>query len=167
MYEHGKEIIRLPRIKSIEDIKLRSIVDGNECWIWSLSKTLLGYGQSFSKRENRAVMAHRLSYELATGNFIPKDKEIDHTCNVRACVNPEHLQAVTRQENLKRRDKSKAHCKQGHPWISENIYVFAHGKVCKMCAKNRQKQWHKAHPEANKAYRKKQYENEQHKDVAK
>lgn len=51
----------------------------------------------------RRVSAHRFSYAAFKGDVGP-DKEIDHLCRDRACVNPDHLELVTRKENLRRRD---------------------------------------------------------------
>jgi hypothetical protein len=52
---------------------------------------------------HRRVSAHRFSYAAFRGN-VGGNKEIDHLCRDRACVNPNHLELVTRKENLRRRD---------------------------------------------------------------
>lgn len=46
------------------------------------------------------MKAHRFSYEAHKGP-IPEGLEIDHVCRNRSCVNPEHLRAVTRRENMR------------------------------------------------------------------
>ena len=46
--------------------------------------------------------AHRVIYEAEVGP-IPEGMELDHTCNVRACVNPAHGEPVTPAENRRRR----------------------------------------------------------------
>jgi hypothetical protein len=50
-------------------------------------------------------LAHRVSYEFYQGP-IPEGHEIDHVwqrgCRSRQCINPEHLEAVTHQENVRR-----------------------------------------------------------------
>jgi hypothetical protein len=51
----------------------------------------------------RRVSAHRFSYAAFKGD-VGGEQEIDHLCRDRACVNPEHLELVSRKENLKRRD---------------------------------------------------------------
>jgi hypothetical protein len=53
--------------------------------------------------DRRRVSAHRFSYAAFRGN-VGGDQEIDHLCRDRACVNPNHLELVTRKENLKRRN---------------------------------------------------------------
>ena len=53
------------------------------------------------RREGKLVFAHRAAYELLYGP-IPDGLEIDHTCNNPRCINTDHLEAVTHQENCKR-----------------------------------------------------------------
>jgi hypothetical protein len=69
------------------------------CWMWtaSLNKTT-GYGQFFPVH-GRPMDAHRFSYLLAHGS-IPARHDVHHLCLRRACVNPSHLEAVTRSRNL-------------------------------------------------------------------
>ena len=47
--------------------------------------------------------AHRISY-LMRYERIPKGWEIDHLCRNKKCVNPHHLEAVTKTINQQRRD---------------------------------------------------------------
>jgi hypothetical protein len=51
--------------------------------------------------------AHRIAYEDAKGE-IPEGYTIDHLCRVRNCINPEHLEAVTLAENIRRQKKRNA-----------------------------------------------------------
>jgi hypothetical protein len=69
------------------------------CWIWKKPPSGEGYCQFY--HNYKKYSAHRLSYFLAKGK-IPKDYHIDHLCRVRNCVNPDHLEAVTYIENLRR-----------------------------------------------------------------
>jgi len=48
--------------------------------------------------------AHRVSYQVFVGP-IPDGYEIDHKCVNTLCIEPTHLEAVTGEENLKRRDQ--------------------------------------------------------------
>jgi hypothetical protein len=66
------------------------------CWLWTGSLNNCGYGNI--KAGGRMTSVHRLSYEIAVGP-IPEGYFIDHLCYVHHCVNPNHLQAVTRQQN--------------------------------------------------------------------
>lgn len=54
------------------------------------------------KLDGQTVAVHLVVYTHFNG-FIPGKKQIDHTCNNRMCVNPEHLELVTHLQNQKRR----------------------------------------------------------------
>jgi hypothetical protein len=117
------------------------------CWRWIGSLSTHGYGQlSVNKRP---VFAHRFSYELHTGP-IPKGLDIDHLCRVRNCVNPQHLEAVTRKVNLSRGISPSAvavrtgKCSKGHPFDESNTYVTSEGKRrCRKCQSNRQRAYNR------------------------
>lgn len=64
------------------------------CWIWTGSKDPKGYGNYYITRK-KCVKAHRFYYARYK-EPIPDGFEIDHLCNVKSCVNPEHLIALTR-----------------------------------------------------------------------
>lgn len=69
------------------------------CWEWIGSKSGDGYGRFWNGRG--LVNAHRWSYEDRRGE-IPDGLELDHLCRNRSCVNPWHLEPVTKSENLRR-----------------------------------------------------------------
>jgi hypothetical protein len=95
-------------------------------------------------------LAHRVMYELTKG-LIPKGLDIDHLCRRRSCCNPEHLEAVTRKENVRRgalpemmRQKaaSQTLCKRGHPLSGANLGLQGPKKTtrfCKTCVKDRKR----------------------------
>lgn len=68
------------------------------CWIWQAQKSL-GYGKVIIRKKR--VWAHRAMWEQTNGP-IPKGLELDHLCRTPACIRPEHLEAVTHLENVRR-----------------------------------------------------------------
>lgn len=75
------------------------------CWLWFGATRPDGYGKMM-RGHQRTVLAHRVSYEVACGP-IPDDKIITHTCDVKQCVRPEHLQLGTKSSNLLERYERK------------------------------------------------------------
>jgi len=116
-------------------------VDKTEtCWIWTAHINWKGYGQFYfadSRGNKRMMGAHRAAYELFVDE-IPSGLIIDHLCRVRHCVNPEHMELVTNQENLDRGDTNskRTHCPRDHEYTPENTYMTSKGsRVCRACMK--------------------------------
>lgn len=74
----------------------------DECWLWTAAKSGVGYGLIQEGRADQKLLyAHRFIYEFCVAP-IPDGLVIDHLCRVRHCVNPEHLEVVTLEENSRR-----------------------------------------------------------------
>jgi HNH endonuclease len=68
---------------------------------------------------------------------------IDHLCRVRCCVNPDHLEPVTTQENIRRgevslvsksRAASRKHCPRGHFYSEKNTLTKGRKyRTCREC----------------------------------
>lgn len=123
-------------------------VDASGCWLWTSRVNDWGYG-FFSYRGDGA--AHRVSYLLFRGP-IPKGKNIRvcHTCDVRLCVNPDHLWIGTQQQNIqdcaqkgRHTNGAKTHCKHGHPLFGENLKIHGRGiykrRRCAICFRAKQR----------------------------
>lgn len=74
----------------------------DECWLWP-KVTRKGYGSA--RYKGKPSLAHRAAWETLVG-AIQDDKQVNHTCHVRNCVNPRHLYLGTQRENM--RDKKEA-----------------------------------------------------------
>ncbi len=111
------------------------------CIEWTGAITAAGYG--VLRVGDHPEYAHRIAYEEAFGP-IPEGLEIDHVrkrgCRLRHCVNPEHLEAVTHAENMRRGYWGiKAECPQGHLYNEANTIKGAKGgRQCRACKEQRQ-----------------------------
>ena len=80
------------------------------CWIWLARKSCKGYGRISVRvagmKYPQAMAAHRVSYEAFVGP-IPEGLQIDHKCVNSSCIAPNHLEPVTLQENIKRRNERR------------------------------------------------------------
>jgi len=135
--------------KTIEEHLTKYQVNECNCWVWTGPISVRGYGiQKVGGREGKQYYAHRLSYEHHVGP-IPEGLELDHLCRNRACINPKHLEPVTRSVNTKRGigpamlgaiNASKTHCKHGHPFSGDNVkYRKSGGRRCVTCERNRKR----------------------------
>ena len=91
----------------------------NGCWVWIGAKFTQGYGAFHLQGKLRR--AHRVSYVWANGEIGIGYAGLDHICNNRACVNPDHLRPALTIENVLRGDSPVAQnarrevCQNGHP----------------------------------------------------
>lgn len=127
------------------------------CWLWTGATNGVGYGCICRGRPLRGnEYAHRLSYAWANG-VIPEGLDIDHLCRVRNCVNPSHLEAVTRSVNLRRSPlvgrtrPVRMTCPSGHVLRDENLRINSLGwRSCRMCSRLGRRAYYAAHAEQEK-----------------
>ncbi len=122
-------------------------VTNTGCWEWDGSLfQRTGYGVFSVKYLDgvwKSTTAHRVSYRLHKGE-IPATFDIDHLCRNRKCVNPAHLEAVSRQWNFLRGAHETAmlvamnRCPEGHEFTEANTYTRKSGKrECRACLRRR------------------------------
>lgn len=99
------------------------------CWLWTGHRDRGGYGQVWFRERPRA--AHRVALEILFAVQPPQDRDIDHLCRKRACVNPAHLRAATERQNALENNGSpfaqnaaKTHCIRGHAFTPENTSTY-------------------------------------------
>lgn len=112
------------------------------CLLWEGVYTGSGYGQITRNRKH--IMVHRLAWEEEHGP-IPPGLSVLHRCDVKGCVNVEHLFLGTHADNMRdmlakgRQGDTAAHfraltyCKHGHPFTTENTRYRRNG--CRQCRK--------------------------------
>lgn len=105
------------------------------CWAWTGGRNDDGYGIAVVAKETQRN-AHRVAYEWLVGP-VPEGLVLDHLCRVRHCVNPEHLEPVTQQENVQRYTRTITACRQGHEFTPENTRTYGGKRQCRTCANAR------------------------------
>lgn len=139
---HGTLEIARPKYSGLpEDVRFWKYVDVTDnCWLWTgcVDRTV-GYGEFGRSVTGQRIRVHRYVYELIKGP-IPLGLQIDHLCRVRICVNPDHLEAVTQQENNRRGQSPtainarKTHCNKGHELQGSNLIRSRAGRRrCRTC----------------------------------
>lgn len=124
--------------------KVRTVTNG--CWIWTASLDTAGYASFYWDGKVRA--GHRVAYQALVGP-IPDGLDLDHVkargCTSTACVNPAHLEPVTRLENSARGANPKYvawrtnTCARGLHSLAD-VKVGASGKRrCPVCRRDRER----------------------------
>lgn len=89
-----------------------------DCLVWTGCKNSRGYGLIGAGERGRTMLVHRVAV-MASGRDLSADMTVDHLCFNKQCVNPDHLEVVTRQENSRRGNvgpsrQIKKTCPKGH-----------------------------------------------------
>ncbi len=123
-----------------ERLMSKGVAGPNNCIVWTGYTAPNGYGTISLVGKKRTAYVHRVSHELHNGP-IPEGLTVDHLCMNRACINPNHLEAVTARENVLRSPNTKAsinraktHCPQGHPYEGYNLVMQGRRRTCRECS---------------------------------
>lgn len=110
--------------------RLMKLVDKTPtCWLYTGYLTKEGYPPA---------RQHRKIYELLVGP-IPEGMQLDHLCYVRNCVNPDHLEPVTNDENARRAAEHRTTCRNGH---DRSLTRVTDGrKICSVCERASQRRY--------------------------
>jgi hypothetical protein len=133
-----------------ERFERKAVKNATGCWGWTgRFFTTTGYTMfhMISPKHGRwqPTTGHRVAYELYVGP-IPEGLVIDHLCRNRGCVNPAHMEPVTRGENVRRGEAPSAvsvrenRCQRGHEFTPENTFIRSNraGKrECRECIRAR------------------------------
>lgn len=118
------------------------------CWLWTGTVDEHGYGKT--SLYGHPLPAHRALYGLLVAP-VPRELDMDHLCRMHPCVNPVHLEPVTRLVNLMRgktfipAQVAQTHCLRGHEFNADNTRVWRRQRRCRACDLDRATQFYAEH----------------------
>ena len=131
----------IPDPRSVAERFWTQVEFTDTCWLWKAGVFSGGRHRypCFTDETHKSIGGHRWAYQFCIGP-IPAGLQVDHLCRNTLCVNPDHLEAVTRTENIRRgtsptaANARKTHCPRGHLLVPPNLVNLASGgRMCKTC----------------------------------
>lgn len=127
---------------------VKVFVDLKGCWRWKGVHGPTGYAQI--QYRGKPMNAHRAIYQVHHGVKLQTEQYVLHRCDVRDCVNPDHLWIGSQHDNNtdcaakgRHYEGSKTHCERGHPFSGDNLVIRKQAnkrgvrRVCKTCERIR------------------------------
>lgn len=121
-------------------LEYSSFTDPDECWIWERGTNSVGYGQL--RWKGRLWLVHRLVWQLTVKGLKTSDK-MDHLCRNTLCFNPDHLEVVDDQTNIRRAngwtqdEEDRWYCTKNHLVEGPNLKLRKGRRestgTCKLC----------------------------------
>ena len=115
------------------------------CWL--IEKSLDAYGYPYFKLMGKNIKLHRMIFRMTKGRLLD-NMVIDHICNHRNCINPDHLQQITQGENVRRGSSistfyaSRSACIRDHEYTPENTHWRGTTRVCRTCKRESERRRH-------------------------
>ena len=101
----GKELSPLKTQETFKDrIERKCLRNESGCFVWTGHVDTAGYPNV--KWKNKNYLVHRAYYKIMVED-IQKHDTLDHLCRNKLCIEPKHLEPVSRSENVKRMQISK------------------------------------------------------------
>jgi hypothetical protein len=123
----------------VEDRFWRRVQKTDTCWLWLGARWGTG-GYGVLRINRKGIPIHRVSWFIHKGEWPDPDLTLDHLCMNKLCVNPDHLEQVTRVENVRRASEAlgirqyATHCVNGHEFTPENTHIRSTGtRRCRAC----------------------------------
>lgn len=109
--------------------------DANGCMEWTGATKNGGYGVIRQPGTTRDHRVYRLVYQVYVGE-VAEGIELHHVCGNKRCVNPDHLEELTRLEHV---DAHRARlCPNGHDeWRYETDSQGYSHRYCAICKRAR------------------------------
>lgn len=115
------------------------IEDERGCHIWQRALNSRGYGVVW--HDGKVRLAHRVAWLLDRGTWPTEGLVIDHVCEVKACINVDHLRELTNRENVLRAPASpmnvtarRTACGRGHSYTPDSLRIDSRGaRQCRIC----------------------------------